>query len=282
MNNRYGPMVLVVIWVIVAGWQPGQSEPLRLYDLTNSEILSGPSAVNALKSGRMVLVGEFHNNEDHHLAQLKIIQSLHAAGAKVAVGLEMFRRDSQAELDQWVTGQMDETRFKSIYLDNWNYDWNLYRPIFEFARAQKIPLVGLNVSKRITAQVAYHGFESLSDEQKGDLEGITCDVTPAYRDFIQQAYGAHAHGKMSLERFCEAQLVWDTAMALRAADYVRENTGTILVILAGSGHARKLGIPTQLDKLDTEPYTVVLPETPGIFDTFLMTEKEADYLLIKD
>jgi len=198
----------------------------------------------------------------------------------VDIGIEMFRSDSQAALDQWVSGRMGEGRFRSIYLDNWNYDWSLYRPIFAFARSRKIPLVGLNVSRRITAQVAHQGFKSLSKEQKGSLKGITCDVTPDYRDFIQQAYGVHGHGDMNLERFCEAQLVWDTAMAMRAVDYLRKHTRTIMVLLAGSGHARKLGIPAQLEKLGSESYAVILPETPGIFDTFLLTEKDADYLLL--
>jgi uncharacterized iron-regulated protein len=62
---------------------------------------------------------------------------------KVAVGLEMFRSDSRADLDRWVAGGIDEARFKAIYLDNWNYPWKLYAPIFEYARRQKIALVGL-------------------------------------------------------------------------------------------------------------------------------------------
>jgi uncharacterized iron-regulated protein len=271
--------VTVAVIMILLGWHSlAESDALRLYDLARGTVVSGKAALVALQARRLIFVGEFHDNADHHKAQLKVIESLHTAGRKVAVGLEMFRNDSQAVLDQWVSGQLDEDRFKSVFLDNWTHDWQLYRPIFEFARSRKIPLVGLNVSRAITAQVAYHGFESLTKEQKGGLEGITCDVTPAYRDFIERAYGAH--GKMNFEHFCEAQLVWDTAMAMHAVEYVRHHTKTTLVVLAGSGHARKLGIPTQVEKLASEPYSVVLPETPGIFDTFLMTEKEADYLLL--
>jgi uncharacterized iron-regulated protein len=282
MKERALKIAATAILITVICLPAPSAEALRLYDVARSNTLSARAAVEALRSNRIVLVGEFHNNADHHRAQLKVIEALHAAGHKVAVGLEMFRSDSQAALDQWVSGQIDEGRFESIYLDNWNYDWTLYRPIFTAAKSLNIPLVGLNVSRKITSQVAYHGFESLSEAQRGDLEGITCDVTPAYRDFIQRAYGAHGHGNMQFERFCEAQLVWDTAMAKRAVDYVRKHTDTILVILAGSGHARKLGIPTQIEKLGSEPYAVVLPETPGIFDTFLMTETEADYLLLEE
>ena len=158
----------------------------------------------------------------------------------------------------------------------------MYGPIFNYARENRIPMVGLNVSRKITAQVAYKGFDSLNEQQRGALEGITCNVTQEYRDFIGRAYGAHAHGNMNFERFCEAQLVWDTAMAVYAVEYLKENPDTVMVLLAGSGHVRKLGIPTQLDKRVKWPYVVVLPETRGIFDPQSITAKDADYLIINE
>ena len=280
MSDKIRWMTLVVILITLGMPFPAQSEPLRLVDLASSNTVSGDAALSKLKDRRLVIVGELHNHAEHHRAQLRVIQALYDAGLHLAIGLEMFRSDSQAFLDQWVSGQMDEVRFKPVFLDNWNYDWLLYRPIFEYSQAAKIPLVGLNVSRKITAQVAYKGFESLTKEEKGPLEGITCDVTPEYRDFIQRAYGAHGQNTMTFERFCEAQLVWDTAMAMQAVDYVRKHSQVTLVILAGSGHARKLGIPTQLEKLGWQSYAVILPETKGIFDAFLLSEQDADYLLI--
>ncbi|MGD9366008.1 MAG: ChaN family lipoprotein [Desulfobacteraceae bacterium] len=258
------------------------SHEVRLYDLEQQAILSQTRALLKLKRASIVLVGEHHNNVDHHLAQLKVIQLLHNTGRKVAIGLEMFRQDSQQALDQWIAGRMSEDQFKPIYLDNWNFGWELYGPIFTYAMEHDIPMVGLNVSRKITAQVAYHGFESLSEAQKGTLEGITCNVTAEYRDFIRNGYRAHGHGNMNFNRFCEAQLVWDTAMAVNAIDYLKHHPDTVLVILAGSGHARKLGIPSQLDKRTAKPYVVVLPETRGIFDADTTTTKDADFILLKE
>jgi uncharacterized iron-regulated protein len=255
---------------------------IRLYDLEQQAVVSDNQAIQRLAAARIVLVGEHHNNAVHHAAQLKVIRSLHEAGRKVAIGLEMFRKDSQQDLDRWVTGRTSASQFKPIFRDNWNYGWEQYLPIFNYARTNHIPMVGLNVSRKITTQVAYHGFDSLNEEQKGSLEGITCNVTPEYRDFIGKAYGAHGHGKMNFEGFCEAQLVWDSAMAVNAVAYLKENPETVMVLLAGSGHARKLGIPTQLDKRVPWPYVVVLPETKGIFDARSVTVKDADYILMNE
>ncbi len=282
IKRRKCLMAILVLFLLTGGRTTGNAQEMRLYDLNRGETYSHDRAVRQLQSVRFVLVGEHHNNARHHEAQLQVIRALYQAGHQVAIGLEMFRRDSQAQLDQWIAGEMSEAQFMPVYLDNWNYGWDLYGPIFAYAREHRIPMVGLNVSRRITAQVAYHGFVSLSDEQKGRLENITCNVTPEYRDFIHRAYGAHGHGQMNFNRFCEAQLVWDTSMALNALIHIEKHPDRIMVILAGSGHARKLGIPTQISTLNPQPYAVVLPETPGVFDAKSITVQDADYLLLAD
>lgn len=279
------PMFLSSLLVLAAVWTTGcQSsagyEIMRLFDLSSQEALSESRSVQQLQKVRIILVGEHHNNPRHHLAQLKIIQALHRAGSKVAVGLEMFPRQGQNELDQWVSGQLDETQFEPIYLNYWNFDWKLYRPIFEYARQNQIPMVGLNVPRKITIQVAYHGFASLNRDQKGSLEGITCNVTPEYREFVKGAHGIPSHGGMNFESFCEAQLVWDSAMAIHAIDFLERHPRYLMVILAGSGHAHKLGIPDQLNKQNHWPYMVVLPETKGVFDAEQLTVQDADYILM--
>ena len=267
----------LILWHWPAAAGDGE---LRLYDLASRKTLVGQQALARLQAARFVLVGEHHNNAEHHLAQLQVIRALYQSGRKVAVGMEMFRNDSQPELDRWVAGTMEIDRFRRVFMDNWNYDWDLYRPIFDYVRRNQIPLIGLNVPGEVTTQVAYHGFESLNKEQKGALEGITCDVTAEYRDFIREAYGAHAHGKMNFGRFCEAQLVWDTAMAMNGLNYIDRHPGAVMVILTGSGHARKLGIPSQLRKRTAWPYAVLMPETQGTIEPDTLTTRDADFIVL--
>jgi uncharacterized iron-regulated protein len=118
-------------------------------------------------------------------------------------------------------------------------------------------MVGLNVSRGITRQVAQEGFSSLSETQREELDGGSCNVTREYRDFIRSAFGAHGHGSMDFIRFCEAQLVWDTAMAINAVNHLEQHPDRMMVLLARSGHARKLGIPYQVKSRSpilTSPY----------------------------
>ena len=264
--------------VIFIGCSSPKSTQLRLYDLHYQQELEMQEAVSRLRKSRVILVGEHHTNPDHHQAQLEIIRQLHEAGVQTAIGMEMFRNDSQADLDRWVNGGLTLEEFEKIYYDNWNYDWSLYRPIFEYARKEQIPIVGLNVPRDITRQVARKGFRSLSKEQKEKLSNITCRVDKEYMEYIRRSFGAHAHGNLNFIYFCEAQLVWDNIMAVSSIAYLNSNPKSVMVLVAGAAHARRQAVPAQIRKRTDIPTTVILPEIPGDIDSETVDGGDADYL----
>jgi uncharacterized iron-regulated protein len=252
----------------------------RLYDLEKNKELFLGDAIDDLKKKRIILVGEHHTNQNHHFGQLNVIQALHEAGARVAIGLEMFRSNSQQALDQWVAGNIREKQFEAIYYDNWNYPWSAYRMIFEYARKEKIPMIGLNVPREITRQVSRGGFNSLSEAQRGQIKNVSCRVDEEYMDYIKRAFGGHGHGKINFTYFCEAQLVWDTAMAVHTLAYLEKDPNAVVVLLAGAGHVRKGAIPRQIrDRSDT-PHAVILPKIEGIIDKETINIRDADYIML--
>ena len=231
-----------------------------------------------LKRSRVVFVGELHDNEFHHEAQLRVIRSLKEAGLSVAVGLEMFQAKNQSVLDQWVSDKIVADEFIRAYYANWKIPWPLYRDIFLYAKENRIPLIGLNVPPEITRQVAEKGFESLSGEQLTKLPGVSCNVDPDYEKFIRKALGAHG-GKKSFRYFCEAQMVWDSTMARNILTFMNKNPHHTVVVLAGGGHAWKPGIPEQVRRHSGDiAITVILPELSSRIDRGNVTLKEADYL----
>ena len=265
---------------VVAGCSTVTPARDRLYDLHLRQDIDISQAIERLRQSRVVLVGEHHTSPSHHRAQLLVIRKLHEAGVQVAVGLEMFRNDSQAELDRWVSGELSVEEFEKIYYDNWNYDWSLYRPIFEYAQQQGIPMVGLNVPRDITRQVARQGFQSLSQEQKEKLSNITCRVDQEYMEYIRRSFGAHAHGNLNFVYFCEAQLVWDNIMAVSALAYLNSNPKSVMVLLAGAGHVRKQAVPAQIRNRADIATTVILPQVAGDIDPDTVDSTDADYLFL--
>lgn len=252
----------------------------RLYDLQNRKEKLMSEVIPELKKNRVILVGEHHTSIDHHFGQLNVIQSLKEAGVQVAIGLEMFRDDSQQALDQWVAGTISEEQFEAIYYDNWNYPWPVYRMIFDYARQEKIPMIGLNVPREITRQVSQGGFNSLSEEQRGKLKDVSCRVDKEYMDYIKRAFGGHAHGQINFTYFCEAQMVWDTAMAVNTLDYLKKEPDSVVVLLAGAGHVRKGAVPRQIRDRSDVPHAVILPKIEGIIDKETISTKDADYIML--
>jgi uncharacterized iron-regulated protein len=279
MNKILVALLAIVLFAAGCPHNVTSNSP-RIFDLNRQKEITLAQALTDLKQRRILLVGEYHTDKNHHLGQLQVIRMLHQSGARVAIGLEMFRKDSQGDLDRWVSGDMPEKEFLKVYYDNWNFAWPFYSMIFEYARDHQIKMLGLNVPRDITRQVASQGFSSLNQNQKGKLSNITCRVDKEYMQYIRRSFGAHAHGNLNFTYFCEAQLVWDTVMAINALDYVNSNPDTIVVILAGTGHARKPAIPEQIRKRSKWPYAVILPEIPGRIDPNTISSKEADYIFL--
>ena len=250
----------------------------RLLRVSDGHTLSLTDIVKDLRQSRLVFVGELHTAQSHHHAQLQTVRALKKTGTRVAIGLEMFRRESQPDLDRWVQGELSEKEFEQIYYKNWNYPYHLYKDIFLYAREHKIPMVGLNVPPEVTKQVARAGFDSLSPKQRGDLPMVTCRVDPEYLAFIRRSLAMHGHGGLDFIRFCEAQLVWDTAMAWSLLHYLEKNPESTVVVVAGSGHSWKKGIPAQIRSRSQLPFRVILPEIPGRIDRNTISLDEADYV----
>jgi uncharacterized iron-regulated protein len=273
-------MVLILVLVHTLSNADFRYEALKIYEVATGKETYLSGTLPELKQKKIILVGEHHTNESHHRAQLAIIQYLHEAGMPLAVGVEMFRSESQPILDQWYQGTLDEKDFQKAYFDNWGYPWPLYAQIFEYARSKKIPLIGLNIPREVTQKVARGGFNSLSKKEKRMLPVVECNVGAEYMAFIKRAYGAHAHGQMNFDNFCEAQLVWDKVMAIHAQRYLDSNPDRVMIILAGTGHAWKKGIPEQIRQLSSLPYAVILPQVPDAIEKTTISTKDADYLVL--
>jgi uncharacterized iron-regulated protein len=232
---------------------------------------------------RLIVIGETHDNQAHHGLQLKIIRTLHEGGIPLAVGLEMFRAENQELLDKWWRWGMSTEQFEALYRENWGMPWPLYRDIFLYARQKRIPLVGLNVPREIILKVAREGYGSLTEAERKKLPpGITCTLDEAYRSFIRRTFTDHAHASgPSFDHFCEAQMVWDTAMAIYALEYLDKNPGSRMVILAGSVHAWKRAIPRQIATMRPDvTVSVILPAPAGKGGQETLTVEDADYVVV--
>ncbi|MCP3955793.1 MAG: PDZ domain-containing protein, partial [Desulfobacterales bacterium] len=232
-----------------------------------------------LRRTRVVFVGEQHDNFAHHLNQLQVIQALRADGEKIGVAMEMFQTPYQPVIDAYLDGKIDERTFlaQSEYYDRWRYNYHLYKPIVDFLKSNRIPLVALNVSGDISRQTGRQGLDSLSPEQRRQVPARLDFSDETYRRDLKQVFDLHGSetGLDEFNYFYQAQTLWDEAMASTAARWLTANPERKLVVLAGNGHLRhKYGIPRRLHRRTAQPYAVIVQDEEiekGIADYVLLT-----------
>lgn len=241
--------------------------------------VKAPELVSETREADFIFVGEVHNVRLHHRVQLEVIKALRDSGADVAIGLEMFRTQNQGVLDRWVRGEMDEKEFRAAYSKDWSIPWNQYKEIFVYARENSIPMVGLNIPRKITYQVLMKGFQSLTPEELARLpQGIECTVDKTYEKFIRDAFAGHEIEGVTFVNFCEAQMVWDNGMAHNAIEYLKKNPGVKMVVLAGGGHSWKRGMPAQVERLSSYKSVVLLPDSESM-EIDKVGPDDADYII---
>lgn len=212
------------------------------------------------EAARVVLLGETHENAEHHRWQLQVLAALHARHPDMVIALEMFPRRVQPALDQWVAGESDEGTFLTAadWRRVWSFNPSLYLPIFHFARMNRLPLVAVNVDRGLTSAVAERGFAAVPeaeregvDEPAPAAEGYVDLLFDSWREHLPAGEGADpSRDDERFRRFVEAQLTWDRAMALGIRDALQRHPQALVVGIMGSGHvAHGYGVPHQLQSL---------------------------------
>ena len=248
-------------------------------------------------ASEVVLLGEQHDQEDHHRWQLQVLAALHAQRPDLVIGFEMFPRRLQPVLDRWVNGELSAREFitQSEWEQVWNFPPQLYMPLFEFARLNRIPMLALNIDAKLTRAIADKGWQGVPAAEREGV-GRPAAPQPAYRDLLRELHRSHLAGRRqagkpdnSFENFLDAQLAWDRAMAEALAARLGPAGGPrrpLVVGVMGSGHINfDHGVPHQLRDLGVKKVTTLLPVSgreacaalpPGIADAvFVLPERPA-------
>jgi len=213
---------------------------------------------------KVIYVGEGHTNYEDHLLQLEIIRAFYEADPALAIGMEMFTRQTQSVIDQYLAGELDEKTFlkESHYFKTWRFDYRLYRDIINFAKHNHIPLIALNLEKDITSQVFRDGGPSSLDAEDIGLLPVDRKLDePGYRERIRTAFMMHAGSGQNgdFSSFLQAQALWDETMAETIAEYLENNPDDRMVVIAGQGHVdRNNAIPPRVGRRLPVAQTVVL------------------------
>lgn len=231
-----------------------------------------PKLLTAMAARDVVLLGEFHDEDDDHRWQVQTLAALHFLRPNMVIGFEMLPRRTQPVLDRWVAGELTVKQFleQSEWDKNWSVPAELYLPLFQFARINRIPIVALNFDQKLSKAIAEKGWDAVPETER---EGVGRAAPPvkAYVELLLESYREHAamRGKDGAQtpktsaHFIESQTAWDRAMAeVLARQVMARTTGDkpLVVGVMGSGHIRfGYGVPHQLRALGVKNVGTLIP-----------------------
>ena len=234
----------------------------RILDLGAGTAISFEDLIDRLASKDLIFVGEVHDNPEHHLVQVQILQALAQRLTPLTLGMEFFQRPSQESLDRYVRGEIGESEFLQAveWRRSWGYDFHLYRPLLQIAREKGFRVLALNAPSSIARKVAREGLRGLTEEERRLVPPDIDLGNREHREFIHKAYKEHANPDLRrFEDFYEAQCVWDETMAESLAAHLKQEGGK-LVVFAGSGHIiHKFGVPDRTVRRFPVPMATVFP-----------------------
>ncbi len=247
-----------------------RGDDMAVVDLSTLAVLSEVIAAAAPK--KIVYVGEQHDQFAHHRVQLQVAEGLYRRHSKLAIGMEMFQRPSQQALDDYVGGLTTEREFlkASEYFDRWGMNYNLYKPILDFARKRRLPIIALNTPRELTRKVGRGGLDALSDAEKKWVPQQLDLSDNEYRERLKAVFDRHQGGGGNFEYFYQAQVLWDETMAEGIDRFLRSHPDHQMLVIVGGGHlAFGSGIPKRAYRRNGYDYIIILSDMdvqPGVAD----------------
>jgi len=218
----------------------------------------------------VVFLGEMHNDPVAHYLQKKIFIKTYAIynrkakpskRREVILSMEMFERDVQMILDEYLFDIIDETYFLACSRP-WNNYLTDYHPMVKFAKKHNIKVIAANAPRRYVHRVGQKGLKVLNDlsataktwiapipykkpskklkERFIALQSKIAAIAPAHGDFSRQSH------------FLEAQNLWDATMAYSLSEELINTPKALILHLNGYFHSQSgIGIPEHLSQYRT-------------------------------
>jgi uncharacterized iron-regulated protein len=217
-----------------------------------------------------VLLGEVHDNAQHHAARAELLRALLADGRPTVVLFEMMGRAHDATLEPVVervrraglanpallAAAADEVAAAGG-LDRRGWGWPLHRPVVEAALAGGAGLRGANLELSEARAAVREGLGAMPADVRAALAADTRWDDARQREMLRLIDEGHCgvlpprlHAPMVL-----AQRARDVAMALAMQAAHRDGgpargAHARTVLIAGNGHVRRdVGVPHVLESL---------------------------------
>ena len=221
----------------------------KVWDVRARGFVTFAEVVERAAAVRFVLLGERHDNPDHHRLQARILEGLLRAGRRPTVVLEMLELEQQASVDQYLA-RSDATAAGFGAALSWQAtSWPPfveYQPIFEVALPAKLKIAAGNIAHATARRLVKEGLSALPAERVQALrlaEPFPEPLAASLADELRASHCGHLPerllGPMALAQHARDAQMATVMLTAGASD------GALLI--AGAGHARQdRGVPYYL------------------------------------
>ena len=213
----------------------------QIEDLRTGESLTTSQLLDELADAAVALLGEKHDNPDHHTLQLWVLQALEARRRQGAVAMEMLTLNQQTAVSQVQEQMRAGEQPKNLALAlNWDkgWDWQQYASLLEHLVAQPYSLLASNLD-RTALMAIYRNPPEMQGAKSTDK-----DVLERLSEHIREAH-CNKLPPAQLPAMLAVQQQRDRSMAT-----VLVEADKPVLLLAGAYHARyDLGVPLHIQDL---------------------------------
>jgi uncharacterized iron-regulated protein len=224
-----------------------------IWDVAAQRAIGEALLVERLAAHELLLLGEKHDNPDHHRLQARILNALVERGRRPAVAFEMLSVDVAPALAEALAADPvtpHDLRAAVRWDENHRLAWSLYAPVFEAALRARLPISAADLPERWLVSLREEGARGIEREAVERLaldEPLPPQTHRAFAEEIRKAHCDHAP-EGHLEKMIDIQRARDAQLA-RALLEAASAGGDGAVLIAGTGHARTdRGVPVYLKR----------------------------------
>lgn len=167
----------------------------------------------------VLFFGEQHDDAETHRAEAELLEAIARTGRPVILSLEMFERDVQPSLDDYLANRISERDFLARSRP-WPAYATDYRRLVELAKQHGWRVIAANVPRPIASAVGRKGLAALDTltpaERSRSARENACprdDYHLRFMDSMQSHAGGDSLPTATAERFYLAQCIKDETMA---------------------------------------------------------------------
>ncbi len=239
----------------VAEDAPGQKAFLtdgQIYDLHSGKIISSSELLADLATAQHLIIGEKHDNAEHHQIELWLIQNLLIQRPQGSVLLEMLTSEQQPRVNQvkcWLKDNPVVRDSRVQELLNWQkgWSWEMYGDIVMQLLRGPYPLLNANIGRE----------QILALYKKNEFPKGKKSTAPVVQEALRETIISMHEGNLESQQLTSMLSIQQQRDRYMARQLLSAPVPSLLI--AGGYHASKsMGVPLHMEDLATGTHPVVL------------------------